>query len=330
MEYISGETHYIPPPLAKGEILTGIAGFLENDVVKKRPKALNIYGPYNDQQELEIDLLGAPVPKTAKSTKKQSTRSTTTNSNITTTTITTTDSDEEEDEGSPDDSDLYIEGEGGPLVTFDVQRLPFAYGTKTTEALIDALFNPVITSEKRQESPFTVYVPPSPTSSPGITPTVNNLTRNAQKADMIGLGLSGMSVDMDGTITARPRNGFSAPMAGKRMTHRQESSSTSSIYSTGSSSASVMTGSGSMQSRSQSLSLSTSSDVSATPTPAIPPISTQKTGGTPEGRVVVDHSAAEDLHANSSSGGGMKGWWKRHTSSRPPTPTLARPQGVKA
>lgn len=43
---------------------------------------------------------------------------------------------------------------------FDVERLPLAYGPKTTETLIEAIFNPVRTSEKRRESPFTYYVSP--------------------------------------------------------------------------------------------------------------------------------------------------------------------------
>ncbi|KAF4612966.1 hypothetical protein D9613_010915 [Agrocybe pediades] len=322
MEYISGETHYIPPPLAKGEILTGIAGFLENDVVKKRPKALDIYGPYNDQQELEIDLLGAPVPKTAKSMRKQST-----NSNITTTTTTTTDDD---DEGYTNE-DHSLEGEGRPLVAFDVQRLPYAYGTRTTEALIDALFNPVKTSEKREESPFTIYVPSSLASSPGNTPTPFNQGR---RADIVGLGLTGIDVPPP-------------PSRHTGQGHRHESSSTSSMYSTSSSSASVRTGALTSQSRTHSMSSASDAVAAAaaaaskTPTPVIPPISTMKGAGAPEGRVVVDHGhghGQDEQHhhhhqhhnSTSSSGGGVKGWWKRHTSSRPPTPTFTRHQGVKA
>jgi hypothetical protein len=52
MEHISGETNYMPPPLSKGEILAGIAGCLNKD----------LYGPYKDQEELEIDLLGISKP----------------------------------------------------------------------------------------------------------------------------------------------------------------------------------------------------------------------------------------------------------------------------
>ena len=51
-------------------------------------------------------------------------------------------------------------GKDGEAVPFDVNRLPLAYGPKTTENLIEAIFNPVATSEKKKESPFTYYVPP--------------------------------------------------------------------------------------------------------------------------------------------------------------------------
>ena len=61
LEHIGGETQYIPPPLPKGEILTGIAGFLENDVYRKPPRELDLYGPYQNQEELEFDLLGGPL-----------------------------------------------------------------------------------------------------------------------------------------------------------------------------------------------------------------------------------------------------------------------------
>ena len=46
--------------------------FLENDVYHKPPWELNLYGPYQNQEELEFDLLGGPLwtvraPKPAKS-----------------------------------------------------------------------------------------------------------------------------------------------------------------------------------------------------------------------------------------------------------------------
>jgi hypothetical protein len=47
------------------------------------------------------------------------------------------------------------------VAAFDVQRLPLAYGPKTTESLIDALFNPGITTDKTDDDPFVMYVSPT-------------------------------------------------------------------------------------------------------------------------------------------------------------------------
>ena len=49
-----------------------IAGFLENNVYRKPPWELDLYGPYQNQEEHEFDLLGGPLrtvraPKAAKS-----------------------------------------------------------------------------------------------------------------------------------------------------------------------------------------------------------------------------------------------------------------------
>ena len=86
---------------------------------------------------------GGPIrtvtgPKTAKSTHADTSR----------------DQDQESDLNQDGDE----EGEGEEEA-FDVHRLHVAYGPKTTEALIEALFNPVKTSEKTKESPFTYYEP---------------------------------------------------------------------------------------------------------------------------------------------------------------------------
>ncbi|KAF8639138.1 hypothetical protein AX17_001628 [Amanita inopinata Kibby_2008] len=56
------------------------------------------------------------------------------------------------------DADLDRYHINGTRAPFDIERLPEAYGAKTTEALIDALFNPIKTTERSKESPFTVYV----------------------------------------------------------------------------------------------------------------------------------------------------------------------------
>jgi hypothetical protein len=51
--------------------------------------------------------------------------------------------------------------DSNPASPFDVSKLPLAYGPRTTETLIEAIFNPVPTSSKK-ESPFTYYAPPEP------------------------------------------------------------------------------------------------------------------------------------------------------------------------
>ncbi|KAG1778743.1 N-terminal C2 in EEIG1 and EHBP1 proteins-domain-containing protein [Suillus placidus] len=47
LEHISGESSYIAPPLPKGEILSGVAGLLDNDVFRTRPRTLDLYANAN-------------------------------------------------------------------------------------------------------------------------------------------------------------------------------------------------------------------------------------------------------------------------------------------
>lgn len=47
------------------------------------------------------------------------------------------------------------------VAAFDVQRLPLSYGPKTTESLIEALFNPGPTTEQTDDDPFVIYVSPT-------------------------------------------------------------------------------------------------------------------------------------------------------------------------
>ena len=162
LEYVSGETQYTAPPLPKGEILNGVAGYLEKTSVKKRPRALDLYGPYRNQEELEEDLLSglkstARVPKTARSERKVSDMPS----------VIGQETETEDDLTSFEGGGLDVDGEEredddyevAPSVAFDVQRLPVAYGTKTTEVLIDSLFNPVMVTDRTEESPFTIYEP---------------------------------------------------------------------------------------------------------------------------------------------------------------------------
>ncbi|KAG6853721.1 hypothetical protein C0991_002137 [Blastosporella zonata] len=152
---------FTAPPLPKGEILNGISSILEGtslvcsngegDTYRVRPKGLELYGPYYDQEELEFDLLGGRATKKSKG------------------------------KGGKDKKD--VPPEPAPVRTrersgtqsFDPSRLPLAYGARTTETLIEALFNPVETRYPEKESPFTVYVPKTHTLNgmpkrPGATP----------------------------------------------------------------------------------------------------------------------------------------------------------------
>ena len=195
MEHISGQTNYTPPPLSKGEILAGIAGFLDKEVIKRRPRVLDLYGPYKDQEELEIDLLDtSKSTRFPKITKSQWRIPATSNLYDSFTTTDTTVEDEVEDDLECGDVQEEEEQEQVGVV-FDVRRLPYAYGTKTTELLIDALFNLAKTSLKHKEGPFTVYEAPSPapsSHSTGITPHVGTRS-NVNK-------LRGVPLDCNATI----------------------------------------------------------------------------------------------------------------------------------
>lgn len=109
LEHIGGETKYKSPPLPKGEILGGVAGILDNDVYRTRPRTLDLYGMYYDTRS-----------------KGEKQHKGTTPNNW----------------GDP----------------FDMSNLSSAYGPRTTETLIEAIFNPV-PSHSERESPFTYFVP---------------------------------------------------------------------------------------------------------------------------------------------------------------------------
>ncbi|KAG2040702.1 hypothetical protein BDR03DRAFT_948318 [Suillus americanus] len=47
LEHVSGESSYIAPPLPKGEILSGVAGLLDNDIFRTRPRTLDLYANAN-------------------------------------------------------------------------------------------------------------------------------------------------------------------------------------------------------------------------------------------------------------------------------------------
>ncbi|KAF9531106.1 hypothetical protein CPB83DRAFT_849338 [Crepidotus variabilis] len=329
LEHISGETHYIAPPLAKGEILTGLAGFLEKDAVKQRPRALDLYGPYRNQEELETDVLAglkSPArPRTARSERRVA------ESAEHTETETEDEShDHNHDTTSFEDNDTNSMGSGGndPAnmgVAFDVQRLPVAYGTKTTEMLIEALFNPVKVSDKKEESPFTIYEPSSPrshkthssvSSSPYLSAGVTPRMPAHPGVRPSGLGPTGVSEDrrdMTATI-GRRQNSVSADMSSSWTT--TTTSDSASDQSSGASTSRKKILHGGRPGGSHSLGGSSVMVVARS---------------TPEGRVVVDHHPRDSTNAStatipqhhddsSMNGGGVRGWWKR-TITKPGHPT---------
>ncbi|KAF7972115.1 hypothetical protein HWV62_18826 [Athelia sp. TMB] len=118
LEHIGGESKYKAPPLPKGEVLGGIAGILDSDVYKTRPRALDLYGMYYDPK-------GGHNPRFVKPAHSRAGSKTVSSS---------------------------ING------SIDISSLSSAYGPRTTETLIEAIFNPV-PSHVEKPSPFTYYVP---------------------------------------------------------------------------------------------------------------------------------------------------------------------------
>lgn len=356
MEWVQGVTYYIPPPLAKGEILTGLAGFLDSTTSKRRPRALDIYGPYKDQAELEIDLMAAPksaVPFTPIPSARPRTPGLNgtnehpraplsmgrQNSNQSHTTEERTSLDGYDHyEGASDDVHIHHDSDdmldphslSHPTVgvAFDVHRLPFAYGTKTTETLIEALFNPVRISEQREETPFTIYEPPepplndspeslSPTSPSTGDPATARLRivdagtpRTAKQSDRaaVGLGLrdAGLSKRQDSTATTSSAATTSTYTSGV-------SGTGTSVYSgvTASSSA-ASTRSNTTGSSSRGLSRPAHAHSNSMGSHLSHPESmyaqsqTNGQAGAPEGRIVMQ---PQDESASTNS---VRGWWKRH------------------
>ncbi|KAJ4001631.1 hypothetical protein F5050DRAFT_1802952 [Lentinula boryana] len=174
LEHVGGDTNYIAPPLPKGEIFNGVADLLDDDVYLTRPRALDLWGPYHNQQELEMDLLGGtsiPELQSAAAGKSRSksrtgarsksrSKHTRIPSNGKISLLSAEDGNSETNfyVDAEDDSDLE---EPRYEVPFDVSRLPLAYGPKTTEMLIEAIFNPVrVTHHDSKGNPFTYYVSP--------------------------------------------------------------------------------------------------------------------------------------------------------------------------
>jgi hypothetical protein len=153
--------------------------------------------------------------------------------------------------------------------------------------LIESLFNPVTVSDKTEESPFTIYAPPSPDHSPPL-PHITPRIGTTQPYRRVGLGLSGITHDLNTTaILPSRQNRFAA----------EESYS--------------------MHTTSDS-----ASELSHTSSFHTGRVHVQKAmvnaRSTPEGRVIVEGTSShmkvssEDL--TSSSIDAVRGWWRRNIS----------------
>jgi hypothetical protein len=138
LEHTAGELAYVAPPLPKGEILSGVAGFLQSsDVYRTRPRASDLY-------------THAPSDSS---------------------------SDDDADAASGSDTSSIVSGSGvsnGPSQThgdghrhatvkkqrrpFEVAKLPTINDPRGTEKLIEALFNPVPVTQPSKVTPFTYLV----------------------------------------------------------------------------------------------------------------------------------------------------------------------------
>ncbi|KAH7876156.1 uncharacterized protein C8R40DRAFT_1169810 [Lentinula edodes] len=137
------DTNYIAPLLPKADIFNGVADLLNDDVYITRPRELDLWGRYHNQQQLEMDLLprtGIPELQNAAAEKSSNGKNSTRFA---------------EDMNS--DEDFYIDEDDSDIeesryeVPSDVSRLPFAYGPKTTEMLIEAIFNPQVREEQARK-----------------------------------------------------------------------------------------------------------------------------------------------------------------------------------
>lgn len=258
---------------------------------RKRPRELDLYGPYQNQEELEFDLLGGPPLRTVRPPRTVKSRHV----------ATSRDQDVDQSQDSDLNKDGDEEGEEEEADAFDVHRLHVAYGPKTTEALIEALFNPVRTSEKRRESPFTYYEPKPKKDSESKKPVGLGLTMEGEKDATIGRRAGSNPTH----ITYQHQHPTIEGSMKKKAKAGSVCSAVTTASTTSSSSASVRTTSSSSKSK-----------------------SVGHAHAAPEGRVVVEkggvvHGGAEaaGLDGHLESVHGVRAWWRK-VASRPGTPTL--------
>ncbi|KAF7439807.1 hypothetical protein PC9H_000143 [Pleurotus ostreatus] len=152
LEFVGGERNFVAPPLPKGQILGGVKGVLDSDVLRLRPRiaglergmAMAMTGPMGFFPELGVGngpgVKPGPFPTS--------------------------------------NGAIIVAGE-----QYTPDTLSLMYGPRMTENIIDAIFNPVPTTDKAKEGPFTYYLDPTeeesstqPESSSPSSPTSTGST----------------------------------------------------------------------------------------------------------------------------------------------------------
>ncbi|KAH7928372.1 hypothetical protein BV22DRAFT_1126652 [Leucogyrophana mollusca] len=122
LTHLSGTSTYTAPPLPKGEILGGIAGLLEKDVYRTRPRILDLYASDSDSSVASTGSSSENGQGRDRSRSRSRSRER-----------------RKRDAGGMKGMGKRKQKRTKP---FDVARLPFTHGTRGTERLIEALFNP--------------------------------------------------------------------------------------------------------------------------------------------------------------------------------------------
>ncbi|EIW79571.1 hypothetical protein CONPUDRAFT_166319 [Coniophora puteana RWD-64-598 SS2] len=171
LEHIGGETAYVAPPLPKGEILGGVAGLLDNDVYRTRPRDIYVGSTggacsSSDGESLSASSggggtpsksafasfgeLGHPSPAGGKDK---------TGGSAFWGGLGEWSKDVRAQRRKKKRRKQQRDAHGNAVRTrpFDLSRLPEVHGVRATERLVDALFNPVATTGTTV-SPFTYYV----------------------------------------------------------------------------------------------------------------------------------------------------------------------------
>ncbi|KAH9944892.1 N-terminal C2 in EEIG1 and EHBP1 proteins-domain-containing protein [Amylocystis lapponica] len=159
LEHIGGEKFYKPPPLRKGEILASVSGLLSNNELLRTSVARQLDdftrddSPDSDSDWMEFDDPGTARPRAYP--KQQSL------------------------------GHSYVTPDG----RLDTARLVSSYGLRSTENLIEALFNPVPSSHETP-TPFTYYTSESELDGSSMS---DSLSGGAEQLSMNSTGLDSVS-----------------------------------------------------------------------------------------------------------------------------------------